>query len=33
VEPIKRDLILSDAEVGVLYGLAFAVLFTTAGSA
>ena len=31
VEPIKRDLILSDTEVGLLYGLAFAVLYTSAG--
>jgi MFS family permease len=30
-EPIKRDLILSDTEVGVLYGFAFAVLYTTVG--
>jgi predicted MFS family arabinose efflux permease len=31
VEPIKRDLILSDTQVGLLYGLAFAALYTTAG--
>jgi predicted MFS family arabinose efflux permease len=31
VEPIKRDLILSDTEVGLLYGFAFAALYTTAG--
>jgi predicted MFS family arabinose efflux permease len=30
-EPIKRDLNLSDTAVGLLYGLAFAVLYTTAG--
>jgi predicted MFS family arabinose efflux permease len=30
-EPIKRDLILSDTEIGLLYGLAFAALYTTAG--
>jgi predicted MFS family arabinose efflux permease len=31
VEPIKHDLELSDTQVGVLYGLAFAVLYSTAG--
>ena len=31
VEPIKRDLVLSDSEIGILYGFAFAVLYTTAG--
>ena len=31
VEPIKHDLSLSDTEVGLLYGLAFAVLYTSAG--
>ena len=31
VEPIKRDLILSDTEIGLLYGFAFAALYTTAG--
>jgi MFS family permease len=31
VEPIKLDLALSDTEVGFLYGLSFAVLFTTVG--
>jgi predicted MFS family arabinose efflux permease len=31
VEPIKHDLGLSDTQVGLLYGLAFAVLYTTAG--
>lgn len=30
-EPIKHDLDLSDTEVGLLYGFAFAVLYTTAG--
>ena len=30
-ESIKRDLSLSDTEVGLLYGLAFAVLYTSAG--
>ena len=29
-EPIKRDLALSDTEVGLLYGLAFAALYATA---
>lgn len=31
VEPIKHDLMLSDSEVGLLYGFAFAVLYTTTG--
>jgi hypothetical protein len=31
IEPIKHDMILSDAEVGLLYGFAFAVLYTTVG--
>jgi predicted MFS family arabinose efflux permease len=31
VEPIKRDLILSDTEVGLLYGFAFAALYASAG--
>jgi predicted MFS family arabinose efflux permease len=30
-EPIKRDLVLSDTELGLIYGFAFAVLYTTAG--
>jgi predicted MFS family arabinose efflux permease len=30
-EPIKRDLNLSDTEIGLLYGFAFAVLYTSAG--
>ena len=31
VEPIKHDLKLSDTQIGMLYGLAFAVLYSTAG--
>jgi predicted MFS family arabinose efflux permease len=31
VEPIRNDLGLSDTQIGVLYGFAFAVLFVTAG--
>jgi predicted MFS family arabinose efflux permease len=31
VEPIKLDLVLSDTEIGLLYGLAFAALYTTTG--
>ena len=31
VEPIKRDLDLSDTQIGFLYGFAFAALYTTAG--
>ena len=30
-EPIKRDLSLSDTEIALLYGFAFAVLYTSAG--
>ena len=31
VEPLKRDLDLSDVEIGMLYGLAFAASYTTLG--
>ena len=31
VEPLKRDLDLSDVEIGMLYGLAFAAFYTTLG--
>ena len=31
VEPLKRDLDLSDVEIGMLYGLAFATFYTTLG--
>ena len=31
VEPLKRDLSLSDVEIGLLYGLAFAAFYTTLG--
>jgi predicted MFS family arabinose efflux permease len=31
VEPIKREFALSDAEIGLLYGLAFAVVYSTVG--
>ena len=31
VEPLKRDLNLSDVEIGMLYGLAFAAFYTTLG--
>ena len=31
VEPLKRDLNLSDIEIGMLYGLAFAAFYTTLG--
>ncbi len=31
VEPLKRDLSLSDVEIGMLYGLAFAAFYTTLG--
>jgi predicted MFS family arabinose efflux permease len=31
VEPIKHDLMLSDSKIGLLYGFAFAVLYTTTG--
>ena len=31
VEPIKHDLMLSNSEVGLLYGFAFAVLYVTVG--
>ncbi|MGH8735345.1 MAG: MFS transporter [Burkholderiales bacterium] len=30
-EPIKHEFGLSDAQVGLLYGLAFAVVYSTAG--
>ena len=31
VEPLKRDLLLSDIQIGLLYGLAFAAFYTTLG--
>jgi predicted MFS family arabinose efflux permease len=31
VEPIKRDLTISDTQIGLLHGLAFAIFYTTLG--
>jgi len=31
IEPIKRDLVLTDTEIGLLSGLAFAIFYTTLG--